>query len=211
MPTPAEKYQAWVDGLPPASRAALARTPPGPPGPPAEDPLLPADRAAALAAARPAPPSPAFAGPPSPRPPAWILDCTEGDDGWPQRKVFDSFEKLADWVRRREGTDTVVYGSVGWPLIITRGPDRLIIAQDRSAYRLTHAGLEFIPEIPPDLEIDVQEDGFLGPPELLGGVDHFEADAETPPAEEADADDFDDFEDGPDDGDDGDGLDGQPA
>lgn len=96
-----------------------------------------------------------------------VVECPDGE--WAQLRTFKNYEGLARRLQQLEGTDTVVWCFYGVPLSITKGPQRylelpggtqkvLIPMFAGGPCRLVDADLLG--------KLAVQEDGYIGPPEL---------------------------------------------
>ena len=126
----------------------------------------------------PGPPAPGPDAPPGPPPSEkccyGLVECPEGE--LPVLRQFRDAASLARYLGRLDGTDTAVWAFHGVFLPVTKGPRRLVVLPDGTAVTVpTSQGDE--PRAVPDPNHDRQEDGFLGPPELLLGRD-----AEADPA-----------------------------
>lgn len=95
----------------------------------------------------------------------------EGPDGeFPHLHGYSTPKACAERLRELEGKDTVVHVVYGIPLRITVGPQRYLLLPDgQQAIQVP-----MIPNGPAKLldaslieDMEIQEDGFLGPPELI--------------------------------------------
>jgi hypothetical protein len=162
------RFRDWLAGVPAAGGPdpAFAEWASGLPGPAPEasdapDPLP----SPAL------PPAPA-GGEAVPGPDAVHYGLVECPDGQPPVvKLFPSVRRLAGHLAALEGQDVYVALFVGRPLSLTRAPGRWLVFPDGSGLRLPR-GPSDVPEMEPELPegLELQDDGFLGPPELLAGA-----------------------------------------
>lgn len=109
----------------------------------------------------------------SPKPMSMRYGLVESHNGeWAYTRVFRSPEELADRVAALEGQDVVVQCFYGIPLPITKGRQRYMAMPDGRMFRLPmfagDRGGIVDPAAIRDLEIE--ERGFLGPPELAESV-----------------------------------------
>ena len=94
------------------------------------------------------------------RPRYCVVECAEGE--WPVLRMFgDDAGRLAWHLASLEGKDVCVFPFYGVPIPLSRGPYRIMVLPDDTAWQLSPVvqPLKFI-----DGEIRLQEDGFLGPP-----------------------------------------------
>lgn len=100
-----------------------------------------------------------------------IVECPDGE--WAQIKLFKTVEGLANRFSNLEGLDVVAWVFYGVPLQFTKGPQRYLRLPDgRHAVKLPTYGNgphEIVDVIEME-NIDPQEDGFLGPPQLTEGM-----------------------------------------
>jgi hypothetical protein len=95
-----------------------------------------------------------------------LVECPDGD--WGAMRLFKRVEGLAARVGQLEGEDVVVWAFFGLPLRLTKGPQRYLLLPNGKAImvpmyeggpcKIVDAGLIDV--------LEVQEDGYLGPPEL---------------------------------------------
>lgn len=157
------KYLSWVDQLHPLTKQRLLQ--PAPLSVEAEevcafqqfrDGLLPSTKAAIITE------SSEKKLWPQGRKPFHILFAQE-DGEWAQQHLFGTEEALAEKVRKLDGTDTVVFAVFGIPVVITQGPERLIIFPSGNAYTLGRSKIE---KVKVENEVTIQTDGFLGEAQL---------------------------------------------
>ena len=95
----------------------------------------------------------------------------ESPDGeWLTTRLFTTAEALAKRLGQLEGTDTVVQGFVGLPLHITKGPQRyLLIPGAEKAIMIPMYEGGPCRHVSADVldGLELQDDGFLGPKELI--------------------------------------------
>ena len=96
-----------------------------------------------------------------------LIECPDGD--WSMIRMFKSPEGLARRIGQLEGEDTVVWAVFGIPLRITKGPQRYLLLPDGQT-ALTVPVIEGGPvkQVDADLldSLELQDDGYIGPPEL---------------------------------------------
>lgn len=96
-----------------------------------------------------------------------LIECPDG--GWSTVRMFKNKEDLARRLGRLEGEDMVVWAMFGVPLRLTKGPQRYLLLPDGMT-ALTIPIIEGGPvkTIEADLldQIELQDDGYVGPPEL---------------------------------------------
>ena len=115
------------------------------------------------------------------------------DGGWPTARLFKTPEALARRISQLDGTDMVIWCFFGIPIHLTRGPQRYLLlpgGQDAIMIPLIEGGPCKI--VPADLleNLELQDDGFLGPPELAN-TEMIEAKLEPAKAEEEEEEDDD--------------------
>ena len=114
--------------------------------------------------------------------------CEAEDGHMPVLRMFSSPEALAHRLAELEGRDVVAWAFHGSPLSFTRGPVRYLELPDGSAVRVPSVGglgLERLEALPDGVE--PQDDGFLGPPELiLGTAGYWDGPAPSPESEPSD-------------------------
>lgn len=97
----------------------------------------------------------------------------EGPDGeWSSVRVFKTPEGLARRIGSMEGQDMVVWAFFGIPLRITKGPQRYLLLPDgQQAITIPLYDGGPVQFVDADLlsEREIQEDGFVGRPELAVG------------------------------------------
>lgn len=102
--------------------------------------------------------------------------CESEDGQLPVLRMFSTPEALARRLAELEGRDVVAWAFFGRPLAFTRGPIRHVELPDGSAIKVPFppgAVPERVEALPAGAE--VQDDGFLGPPELsLGTAGYWE-------------------------------------
>jgi hypothetical protein len=126
-----------------------------------------------------------------------LVEAPDGE--WASIKLFKTAEGLARRVGMLEGEDMVVWGFVGFPLQLTRGPQRYLLLPGDEAVMVPMYEGGPVKRVPADLveSLPVQEDGYIGPPELANTkVVHAKLGSESgqPAATGQDADDEDDGE-----------------
>lgn len=121
----------------------------------------------------------------------FILECTDG--AWPVVKTCRSAEALAKRISELEGTDTVVVPLYGLPMQFTKGPQRYLFLPGRKkAIQVPMYKGGPIKTVTADLlnGMEIQKDGYLGPDELVQGIDlDEELVPVTPAVDEEDEDD----------------------
>jgi hypothetical protein len=120
------------------------------------------------------------------------------DGGWPMARLFKTPQAMAKRVCELEGTDTVVWMFFGLPIYLTKGPQRYLLlpgGEKAVMVPLIQGGSCKI--VAADLieDMEIQDDGFVGPP-ALANTKVMETDLE--PAKTDDDDDDDDDDDLPD-------------
>lgn len=114
-----------------------------------------------------------------------VYGVVESPDGeWPQMRVFKTPEGLARRLAALQDKDVTALCFRGQPAQITKGPQRYLVFAD-FAVRIPlyeEGPAQIVPREVVD-GLDVEELGFLGPPELAGG-DEEEYDGPTSPADE---------------------------
>jgi len=98
---------------------------------------------------------------PQGRKPKYCL-ALQKDGEWLALKIFPDLDTMVARLKELEGTDTVAIPFLGIPLPLTKGPERLVMLPDNSAVRARDG--KVIEEIHD--EVTLQDDWFLGPPEL---------------------------------------------
>lgn len=100
-----------------------------------------------------------------------IVECPDGE--WAQIKLVRSVAALANRMSVLEGQDVVAWVFYGVPLQFTKGPQRYLRLPDgRHALKLPMYGngpYEVV-DVAEMEKIDLQEDGYLGPPQLAEGL-----------------------------------------
>jgi len=98
-----------------------------------------------------------------------LVESPEGD--YPRIRLFNDAIGLAKRLASLEGQEIAAWPFYGLPMSFTKGPIRHLLLPDGTALTIPALkGQE--PEVvttPTDVS-DMQEDGFLGPPELVGEV-----------------------------------------
>lgn len=173
-------WEKWAAGLSPEARAALG-------GEPAD--VLPVERvpaadgddeaayAALLASlspvARQALGESAQARPPAPEQEYdatlaryGLVECPDGE--WGAMRIFKRVEGLASRVGQLEGEDVVVWAFFGLPVRLTKGPQRYLLLPNGKAVMVPAYEGGPTKVVDADLldTLEIQEDGYLGPPEL---------------------------------------------
>lgn len=96
-----------------------------------------------------------------------LVECPDGD--WSMVRMFKQPEGLARRIGQLEGEDMVVWAMYGIPLRITKGPQRYLMLPDGQT-ALTIPVIEGGPvkQVDADLldSLELQDDGYIGPPEL---------------------------------------------
>lgn len=96
-----------------------------------------------------------------------IVECPDGE--WGVVKLYKTFEGLARRVGQLEGSDTIIWSFFGIPIQLTKGPRRyLTILGSESAISVPLVAGDSCKVVPVASikHIEIQDDGFLGPPEL---------------------------------------------
>lgn len=97
-----------------------------------------------------------------------LLECPDGE--WSVIRSYASIEAVAKRMAQLEGTDTVVFPIWGVPLPFTKGlPRYLVLPNGRQAIQIPYKHGGPCQIVPADLleELAIQQDGFLGPEELI--------------------------------------------
>lgn len=100
-----------------------------------------------------------------------LVECPDGE--FPVLRVFRTAEALARRLQQLEGGDVTAWAFYGIPLPITQGPQRYVLLPDRqTGMSIPVRAGEAIQQVDLALldEVVVQEDGFLGPPELAAAT-----------------------------------------
>jgi hypothetical protein len=121
----------------------------------------------------------------SPRAPAVVpqfclVECPDGE--WPVVKTFPTADALAQRVGELHGQDCVVWAFYGIPLRLTRGPRRHLLLPDGTALPATWGGAGRV-SADQFTSADVQDDGFVGPPELSASAQRAPSVFDVPPPE----------------------------
>jgi hypothetical protein len=95
------------------------------------------------------------------RPAFCMVECAEGQ--FPVLRLFSTLEGLVERMQSLEGRDVAVWPFWGVPLPFSQGPNRVLILPDDQA--ITIDKRQRVVDIDED-DIILQEDGFLGLPEL---------------------------------------------
>jgi hypothetical protein len=109
-----------------------------------------------------------------------LVECPDGE--WPVVKSFPTADALAQRIGELEGKDCVLSAFHGIPLRFTRGPRRHLLLPDGTALPVTWAGAGRVPAAQ-FTSADVQDDGFVGPPELSAGARRAPTEFDVPPAD----------------------------
>ena len=90
-----------------------------------------------------------------------MIECEEGE--FPALRIFRTLNGLVERIRSQDGKDIVVWPFLGIPLPFSKGPNRVLLLPSDKAITIsetqTHVELR-------EEDLEIQEDGFLGPPEL---------------------------------------------
>lgn len=123
-----------------------------------------------------------------------MLECADG--GWPVMRTCRTPEAVAKRMSELEGTDTVVVALYGLALQFTKGPQRYLFLPGRKkAIQVPMYKGGPLKTVGADLlsGFELQSDGYLGPDELVQGLDFTEELVKVTPAvdddEEEDEDD----------------------
>ncbi len=96
-----------------------------------------------------------------------IVECPDG--GWGQMRMFKNAEGLARRLQQLEGTDTIVWCFYGIPLPLTKGPQRYL-SMPNGVQMIEVPMYEGKPVKLVNIDtlgnIEFEEQGFVGPPEL---------------------------------------------
>ena len=96
-----------------------------------------------------------------------LIECPDGD--WSMVRMFKTPDGLARRIGQLEGEDMVVWAMFGIPLRITKGPQRYLLLPDgMTALTIPVVVGGPVKEVEADLldQLELQDDGYLGPPEL---------------------------------------------
>lgn len=99
-----------------------------------------------------------------------LVECENGD--WATIKLFKSVQGLGGRLAYLEGQDVVAWAFYGIPMQFTKGPQRFLMMPDgQSALKIPMYvnGPSEIVSTDTLKNFDMQEDGFLGPPQLAEG------------------------------------------
>lgn len=110
---------------------------------------------------------------PDPDANAACFGMVEAENGeWAKMRLFRDVEALAHRLAEQEGKDIVVWCFYGIPLKLSRGPQRYLMLPDgRNAVKIPMGcvgPVEFVDGGFLD-SFEMQEDGFIGPPQLAEG------------------------------------------
>lgn len=99
---------------------------------------------------------------PGGRKPLWLMvEAEEGE--WANIKVFRTEDALLRRLRALEGKDVQAFAVYGIPIPFSRAPHRIVFLPDGQARQL---GVQITAVEVMETQVTLQEDGFLGPPEL---------------------------------------------
>ncbi len=99
-----------------------------------------------------------------------LVECVDGE--WPVTRTYKKPETLGRRLCELEGKDAVVSAFYGIPLAITKGPQRYLLLPG-GTQAITIPIVEGLPPNIVDAELvrhlEIEADGFIGPPELREG------------------------------------------
>ena len=103
---------------------------------------------------------------PDERQPAYCLvACPDG--AAPTMRTFFTPEELTDALKKMDGEDIYAFPFLGIPLPFTESPARLLFLPDNTAVAINAEGRVAISNADEEDEVVLQDNCFMGPPELI--------------------------------------------